>query len=266
MSRIRTIKPSFFRDLTIGALPLGARLTYIGLWTYVDDAGRGVDDTRLIKAELWPLDDKYTATKVGQDLDELVERGRICRYQDAGHSYLHVVQWGRHQKISHPQPSAIATCTIPEHSGKLPESSRNGHGTDPERSAENIVGREGKGREEVKVPASDFNGRRPENGQTGDRKIEKRQSPANTDLDLLARLVGVCTGTKRDLVQLEAVTVLGWAKVHVDRRIIDEAIGWLEHADEKPVLPRAVAALIRQKAGDYEIQIPEFTTIGRPLE
>jgi hypothetical protein len=58
MARIRTIKPEFFTSLTIASLPIEARLTFIGLWTHADDEGRCVDDTRLIRAALWPLDDR----------------------------------------------------------------------------------------------------------------------------------------------------------------------------------------------------------------
>jgi len=39
MARIRTIKPSFFTSLTIADLGLAERLTFIGLWTHVDDEG-----------------------------------------------------------------------------------------------------------------------------------------------------------------------------------------------------------------------------------
>ena len=106
MARIRTIKPTFFRSPDIVSLPLTTRLTFIGLWTYVDDAGRGVDDARLVKGDVWQLDDKHTVKKVEADLCVLAERGMIERYSANGRHYLRVVEW-HHQKISHPTKSPI---------------------------------------------------------------------------------------------------------------------------------------------------------------
>jgi hypothetical protein len=107
MARIRTVKPSFFRSLTITTLPIPARLTFVGLWTYVDDEGRGVDDPRLVKAELWPLDDEITTKKVESHLAAFAERGLILRYEFSGRRFLQVVGWKEHQRINRPQDSAF---------------------------------------------------------------------------------------------------------------------------------------------------------------
>jgi hypothetical protein len=107
MARIRTIKPSFFRSLSMAAHPLSTRLTFIGLWTYVDDSGRGVDDARLVKAELWPLDDGMTARKVENELRRLADAGQIIRYEVEGRRYLVVTEWEKHQRINRPTPSVL---------------------------------------------------------------------------------------------------------------------------------------------------------------
>lgn len=106
MARIRTIKPAFFSSLTNAELPKPTRLTWIGLWTYVDDAGRGVDDPRLVKASIWPLDDDYTTKKIDADLGLLAKAGKIERYKVAGRRYLRVVEW-HHQRINRPVPSTL---------------------------------------------------------------------------------------------------------------------------------------------------------------
>jgi hypothetical protein len=146
MARIRAIKPAFFHDLVIGDLPIPTRLTYIGLWTYLDDEGRGVDDARLIKAELWPLDDNYTTKKVEKDLEMLTKMDRICRYEVQGKGYLHVVRW-KHQRINRPQPSLLPHCAFTEHSvnahGTISEHSPPVHGTISDRSRPEGKGREG---------------------------------------------------------------------------------------------------------------------------
>lgn len=104
MARIRTIKPEFFTSLTIADLPLEARLTFIGLWTHVDDEGRCVNDARLIKAAVWPLDDR-TSGDVAKDLQLLSESSLITQYKVGDRSYLLVNSWREHQKINRPTAS-----------------------------------------------------------------------------------------------------------------------------------------------------------------
>lgn len=145
MARIRTIKPSFFSSLTIAELPIPARLTFVGLWTYVDDEGRGVDDPRLVKAELWPLDDDMTTRKVDAHLTAFADGGLIMRYQFSGRRYLQIIGWGEHQRINRPQQSKFP--------GPFTEPSLNGHGTNGAGSRQEHARRtepvreEGKGRE-----------------------------------------------------------------------------------------------------------------------
>lgn len=109
MARIRTIKPDFFASEDVSALPLRARLTWIGLWTHCDDHGRAKDVVRLIKAAVWPLDD-VTLSDIGEDLDVLAAHGRIVRYSADGKQYLAVVNWHVHQAINRP---SRPTCPPP---------------------------------------------------------------------------------------------------------------------------------------------------------
>lgn len=80
MPRIRSIKPSFFLSEDVAALPLRARLLWIGLWTHCDDAGRAKDNARLIKGAVWPLDN-VTLADIEDDLATLADHGRIVRYE-----------------------------------------------------------------------------------------------------------------------------------------------------------------------------------------
>jgi hypothetical protein len=106
MARIRSIKPEFFTSLSIADLDLTARLTFIGLWTQCDDEGRCVDDARLIKAALWPLDDR-TAADVDGDLQAIHQAALIIRYEVEGRRYLAVRGWHEHQRVNRPSPSKI---------------------------------------------------------------------------------------------------------------------------------------------------------------
>lgn len=105
MPRIRTIKPGFFTSEDVSALPMRARLTWIGLWTHCDDQGRAKDNGKLIKAAVWPLDD-VSLRDIEEDLATLADHGRIVRYEVDGRRYLAVTNWG-HQRINRPTDSTI---------------------------------------------------------------------------------------------------------------------------------------------------------------
>jgi hypothetical protein len=135
MARIRSIKPEFFTSLTIADLPLSARLTFIGLWTYVDDNGVGPADPRLIRAAIWPLEeDPEILQRTREDLQRLQEARLITLYEASGRPLVAVNSWLEHQKVSHPRkprfqtPDEVPqrrdqeTSTSPEDCGSAPES------------------------------------------------------------------------------------------------------------------------------------------------
>lgn len=132
MPRIRSIKPSFFQSDDVSALPLRARLTWIGLWTHCDDAGRTKDHARLIKAAIWPLD-PVSLADIEEDLSTLAGHGRIVRYEVGGQRYLAITNWSVHQSINRPTPS------------RIPEPPVNGHAQLTEHSFGEGKGKEGKG-------------------------------------------------------------------------------------------------------------------------
>lgn len=156
MARIRTIKPTFFTSLTIAELSLSARLTFIGLWTHVDDEGRCVYEPRLIKAALWPLDDR-TSSDVDADIQELTEHSLIVQYVVGERSYLSVNGWSEHQRINRKTKSALPGPELAENSpdsnvsagqDTLTEDSLNDHEPVSEDVHREGKGREGKGKEE----------------------------------------------------------------------------------------------------------------------
>lgn len=152
MARIRTIKPEFFTSLTIADLPYTARLTFIGLWTQVDDEGRYEYDPRLVRAALWPLDDR-SIEDVMNDVGALTEHSLIVHYEVDGREYLQVNGWAEHQKINRPQPSKLPSpsegveiSTFPHDTG-AGERSLNVHGTFT--VGKERKGKEGKGKEYI---------------------------------------------------------------------------------------------------------------------
>ena len=104
--RIRSIKPEFWRSLDIAALSIEDRLLFIGLWSYVDDNGVGVDRVPIIAAELFAddlsRDPRETLARVSDGIERLSERGLVQRYSDDSRDYLAVTNWERHQRIDKP--------------------------------------------------------------------------------------------------------------------------------------------------------------------
>lgn len=120
MARIRSVKPDIRRSITVGQWPREVRLAFIYLWMYLDDSGRGLDDTRLLVAELFPLDRDVTEKKMDRWIDLMATTKRpgddtppLCRYEVAGQRYLHATKW-THQRINRPQPSRLPHCPIHE--------------------------------------------------------------------------------------------------------------------------------------------------------
>jgi len=138
MPRIRSIKPGFFKSEDVSVLPFRARLTWIGLWTHCDDAGRAKDNVRLIKGDVWPLDD-VSLKDIEDDLVTLAEHGRIVRYEVDGQRYLEITNWSVHQRINRATES------------RLPAPPVNGHGdvSEPSLQEGKGKGREGEQREQA---------------------------------------------------------------------------------------------------------------------
>lgn len=135
--RIRQIKPEYWTSLSIGCLTRDARLLFIGLWNHADDEGRAVDDPRLIKAAVFPLDDDLGAQEVEQLLTELAEHRRIVRYRVDGRAYLEIANFAEHQYVQKRRESRLpcsdgADVLVPEEDGTptvgLPEDYRLGQG------------------------------------------------------------------------------------------------------------------------------------------
>ncbi len=127
MARIRSIKPELRRSLTVAAWPREVRYAWVLLWGYLDDFGRGLDDLRLLVADLFPLDRDVTERKMDRWLELMAEKPEhdddpppLCRYEVKGRRYLHATKW-THQKVSHPTRSRIPPCPTHDDSGGGPE-------------------------------------------------------------------------------------------------------------------------------------------------
>lgn len=182
MARIRTIKPEFFTSLTIADLTPEQRLTFIGLWTHADDAGRCVDDARLIKAAIWPLDDR-TAADIEIDLKALTESSLITRYTLNRKRYIAVTGWDEHQRINRPTPSKLPAPeegdpTPPDPVTRHDSDSLNTHAHLSEDSRQERKGKEGNREGKGNPPTPRQSSGSPAVAQTGERPLPDRMTDA----------------------------------------------------------------------------------------
>lgn len=102
MARIRSIKPEFWTSEQVVECSPIARLLFIGIWNFADDAGRIPASPRSLKLQIFPGDD-ITSESIRGMADELSANGLLVRYEVDGKEFLQVTGW-HHQKIDRPQP------------------------------------------------------------------------------------------------------------------------------------------------------------------
>lgn len=103
MPRIRTIKPEFFQDEKMAPLSPIDRFVFLGLISMADDAGRLLDNVKVIDAFIFP-DTDHSAR---ESLMKLSGIARIRRGTTAsGQRVIQIANWERHQRVQHPQLAA----------------------------------------------------------------------------------------------------------------------------------------------------------------
>lgn len=117
MARIRSIKPEYWTAEQVMELSLSARLLFIGLWNFCDDAGIHPAKVKTLKAEVFPSDD-LTSTDIRRMIDECIIQGLVVEYESEGEMYWQVTGW-HHQKIDRPSFKHPRPCgDVPEGSAK----------------------------------------------------------------------------------------------------------------------------------------------------
>jgi hypothetical protein len=107
MARIRTIKPVFWHDELVGAMPSTARLTFIGLFSLADDEGRMRGSAAYVRSQVFTYDEETSTADVERALLQLHNARRIRIYGDGVQRYVEVVNFLKHQRIDKPQPSQL---------------------------------------------------------------------------------------------------------------------------------------------------------------
>lgn len=110
MGRMRTLKPEAATSESLATVPREVRWTFAMLWTYLDDDGRGLNNARLIKAAIYPLDDDMTAEAIAADIRTLVAAENLCLYVVDGKEYIHAPSFHEHQHPNRKVPSKLPPC------------------------------------------------------------------------------------------------------------------------------------------------------------
>ena len=116
MARIRTIKPEFWQDEKLSPCPVIDRLVFLGLISMADDAGRLLDNLKVIDAFIFP----ETGDTARESLARLSRINRIRRgMTSSGQPVIQIVNWG-HQKVDHPNLKSALPPIVKERTD-LPE-------------------------------------------------------------------------------------------------------------------------------------------------
>lgn len=101
MARIRSIKPEFWTSEQIVECSPIARLLFIGMWNFCDDAGNHPASFKTLKMEVFP-GDNISIDEIEAFTNELIKNRLIVTYTgEDGREYWHVTGW-QHQKIDRP--------------------------------------------------------------------------------------------------------------------------------------------------------------------
>ena len=111
MPRIRTIKPEFFSSPDIAKLDPWARLTFIAMWTWADDFGRGTFNPRELLGYAFPNDEEIGVGEFRRLVGGIRRHVGVKFYRVGGRVYFEIPSWSKHQKTDkrqkrskHPAP------------------------------------------------------------------------------------------------------------------------------------------------------------------
>lgn len=101
MARIRTIKPEFCTSDQLAECSTSARLLFVLMWLFCDDAGRHQASTKRLKMECFPADE-LTDVQMQSLVNELINADLIFEYEYRAQRLWQVKSWKKHQKIDRP--------------------------------------------------------------------------------------------------------------------------------------------------------------------
>ena len=145
--RIRTIKPSFFKNDQLAELDPVARLLFIGLWCLADCKGRLEDRPRRIRAEILPYD---ADCDVDALLNALHNAGFVQRYCINDAHFIQVNSFNKHQRITGTESETVSVFPeVPDYELETQDATKETIRKQSGNTDETLrtTGREGKGTE-----------------------------------------------------------------------------------------------------------------------
>lgn len=111
MPRIRTVKPEFWEDETVGTISRDARLMFLATLNLADDEGLLRWSAAYIKASAFMYDDDVHVGYVENLMRELVDARLVFPYRGgkAQQRLAFIVGFRKHQKINRPQATKLPT-------------------------------------------------------------------------------------------------------------------------------------------------------------
>jgi hypothetical protein len=97
MARIRSIKPEFFSNKALAGTSAHSRLLAIGLLTLADSEGRLLWIEMQVHAQVFPWERKVNTQTL---LEELESIGYVKTYSHDGKTYVEVVNFLKHQRLT----------------------------------------------------------------------------------------------------------------------------------------------------------------------
>jgi hypothetical protein len=102
--RLRTLKPSFFRNEELAVLSAHHRLLFEGLWCLADREGRLEDRPRRIHADVFPYESKLNVEGM---LNDLHRAGFIHRCAAHPVRIVTVINFEKHQHVHHTEAASV---------------------------------------------------------------------------------------------------------------------------------------------------------------
>lgn len=98
MPRIRSIKPEFWSSPAVAKMSPLARLTFIAMWNWADDCGRGTYNPRELMGFAFPLDEEMTAGEFRRLVGEIHLHVGVVFYNVGERHFFTIPSWSKHQK------------------------------------------------------------------------------------------------------------------------------------------------------------------------
>lgn len=103
MARIRTIKPEFWDSPDTASASAVARLLFIAMWNWADDAGRGPANLKELEGFAFPNDDVTelsggTSESFRHVLAEVRESYDVLFFKVRGRPFYEIPSWRKHQR------------------------------------------------------------------------------------------------------------------------------------------------------------------------